>query len=143
VYSLYPENGRACLHRIQQWLSPAACLDLRAPHAVRPASDPPAAPWRLLEVRHSTQQRSARCIGQCRYVVRACTTFQVRQSCCRRGLKPLCAGSEVFKGMYGDWRIEESDVREVWGYRAGLSVAAAGARLASFVEQCFSCALAL
>ena len=28
--------------------------------------------------------------------------------------------------MYGDWSIEESDVREVWGYRVGLSVAAAG-----------------
>ena len=28
--------------------------------------------------------------------------------------------------MYGDWQVEESDVREVWGYRIGLSVAAAG-----------------
>ena len=51
------------------------------------------------------------------------------------------AGSEVFKGVYGDWRIEESDVREVWGYRAGLSVAAAGVRLASLVWQCTTCAV--
>ncbi|KAK9843995.1 hypothetical protein WJX81_001397 [Elliptochloris bilobata] len=27
--------------------------------------------------------------------------------------------------MYGEWSLEDSDVREVWGYRNGLSVAAA------------------
>ncbi len=35
-------------------------------------------------------------------------------------------GQEVFRGVYGDWQVEESDVREVLGYRAGISVAAAG-----------------
>ncbi|KAK9914886.1 hypothetical protein WJX75_001918 [Coccomyxa subellipsoidea] len=33
-------------------------------------------------------------------------------------------GREVFRGAYGEWEVEESDVREVLGYRAGISVAA-------------------
>ena len=37
----------------------------------------------------------------------------------------------VYKGVYGDWRVEDSDVREVQGYRAGLTVAAAGMMLRS------------
>ena len=32
----------------------------------------------------------------------------------------------MYKGVYGEWRVEESDRLEVQGYRAGLSVAAAG-----------------
>lgn len=61
--------------------------------------------------------------------MRTCTARQKLRTLPVRELVSLCAGDEVFKGMYGDWRIEESDVREVWGYRAGLSVAAAGARV--------------
>lgn len=40
-----------------------------------------------------------------------------------------CAASngEVYQGRFGPWRIEQQDVVEVWGYRAGLSVAALGA----------------
>lgn len=41
----------------------------------------------------------------------------------------LCAeivGREVYRGVYGDWEVEESDVKEVLGYRAGISVGAAG-----------------
>jgi hypothetical protein len=75
-------HGRPCLHCTQQWLSPAACLNLRATHAVCPARDPPAPPWRLLEVRHSTQQRSACRNRQCRYVVRAYTARKVWDSRC-------------------------------------------------------------
>ena len=37
-----------------------------------------------------------------------------------------CSGSEVYQGAFGEWRVEESDVKEVLGYRAGLSVAALG-----------------
>jgi len=36
------------------------------------------------------------------------------------------AGSEVYQGAFGEWRVEESDVKEVLGYRAGISVAAVG-----------------
>lgn len=36
------------------------------------------------------------------------------------------AGSEVYKGAFGDWSVDENDVKEVVGYRAGLSVAALG-----------------
>ena len=33
---------------------------------------------------------------------------------------------EVYRGVYGEWEVEDSDVKEVLGYRAGISVAAAG-----------------
>lgn len=32
----------------------------------------------------------------------------------------------MYKGMYGDWSVEDEDVREVVAYRAGLNVAALG-----------------
>ena len=32
----------------------------------------------------------------------------------------------MYKGAFGEWSVDESDVKEVLGYRAGLSVAAAG-----------------
>jgi len=35
-------------------------------------------------------------------------------------------GREVYRGVYGDWEVEDSDVKEVLGYRAGISVGAAG-----------------
>lgn len=40
---------------------------------------------------------------------------------------PFFADREVYRGVYGEWEVEESDVKEVLGYRAGISVAAAGA----------------
>ena len=47
--------------------------------------------------------------------------------------RPLgCVGREVFRGAYGEWEVEESDVREVLGYRAGISVAATGDFLCPF-----------
>ncbi|EIE22348.1 hypothetical protein COCSUDRAFT_33484 [Coccomyxa subellipsoidea C-169] len=42
-------------------------------------------------------------------------------------------GQEVFRGVYGDWQVEESDVREVLGYRAGISVAAAALLLDTII----------
>ena len=36
------------------------------------------------------------------------------------------SGSPVYKGVYGDWTLEQSDVDEVKGYRAGLTIAAGG-----------------
>lgn len=48
----------------------------------------------------------------------------------RRRLAPVCALSPVprgpFQGVYGPWRIEDRDITEVWVYRAGLTVTAAG-----------------
>ena len=32
----------------------------------------------------------------------------------------------VYKGMYGDWSVEDDDVREVIAYKAGLNIAALG-----------------
>lgn len=34
--------------------------------------------------------------------------------------------AETFQGVYGPWKVEEADRKEVLGYRAGLSIAAAG-----------------
>lgn len=42
---------------------------------------------------------------------------------------------ETYQGMYGPWRIEEADRQEVLGYRAGLTVAAAGTLLHSLCEK--------
>ncbi|CAL5221533.1 g3742 [Coccomyxa viridis] len=39
-------------------------------------------------------------------------------------LNAATEGSEVYQGAFGEWSVEESDVKEVLGYRAGLSVAA-------------------
>ena len=33
----------------------------------------------------------------------------------------------MYQGAFGEWSVDESDVKEVLGYRAGLSVAALGA----------------
>ena len=46
-----------------------------------------------------------------------------------RGTTDVSAGSEVYQGAFGEWSVEESDVKEVLGYRAGLSVAALGGPL--------------
>ena len=35
-------------------------------------------------------------------------------------------GTVVYQGRYGDWSVEEEDVREVLSYRACLNVSAAG-----------------
>ena len=43
----------------------------------------------------------------------------------------------VYKGMYGDWTVEDDDVREVIAYRAGLNVAALGTGLHSAVHVQF------
>jgi uncharacterized integral membrane protein len=32
----------------------------------------------------------------------------------------------VYQGSYGPWSIEQEDLEQVYGYRAGLSVAALG-----------------
>uniref|UniRef100_A0A7S0RZ94 Uncharacterized protein n=1 Tax=Chlamydomonas leiostraca TaxID=1034604 RepID=A0A7S0RZ94_9CHLO len=37
----------------------------------------------------------------------------------------------VYQGRFGAWRIEQEDIVEVWGYRAGISVAAVTALAAS------------
>ena len=56
-----------------------------------------------------------------------------QKRCCLRLLKlgttDVPAGSEVYQGAFGEWSVEESDVKEVLGYRAGLSVAALGGPL--------------
>ncbi|KAK9829113.1 hypothetical protein WJX72_003956 [[Myrmecia] bisecta] len=45
-----------------------------------------------------------------------------------RSSHPVCAAAQtedpVYKGIYGDWQVEESDRLEVLGYRGGISVAA-------------------
>ncbi|KAF5839535.1 hypothetical protein DUNSADRAFT_508 [Dunaliella salina] len=44
---------------------------------------------------------------------------------------------EVYQGTFGPWSIEEEDVKEVLGYRAGITVAAA-ATIASAGTACFA-----
>ncbi|KAL6756822.1 hypothetical protein V8C86DRAFT_2641713 [Haematococcus lacustris] len=45
----------------------------------------------------------------------------------RRSVKTAASATdkEVFAGRFGAWSIEPEDVAEVWGYRVGISVAAA------------------
>lgn len=43
---------------------------------------------------------------------------------------------EVYKGMFGEWSIDASDVAEVNRYRVGLTVAASGAAGASLLALC-------
>ncbi|CAL8468689.1 g8229 [Coccomyxa elongata] len=48
-------------------------------------------------------------------------------------LSTVSRGREVYRGVYGEWEVEESDVKEVLGYRAGISVAAAALLLDSAI----------
>lgn len=54
-----------------------------------------------------------------------------RQGVGPEGTRPLAALARdqeggAFQGVYGPWRVEAEDVREVTAYRAGISVATAG-----------------
>ena len=53
------------------------------------------------------------------------------------------SGTPVYKGVYGDWTLEQTDVDEVTGYRAGLTIAAGGewvTHLQSYLA-CYTCVL--
>ena len=43
-----------------------------------------------------------------------------------RILNSLCCAGAVYQGMFGEWSVEPEDELEVFIYRAGISVAAAG-----------------
>ncbi len=51
------------------------------------------------------------------------------------------SGRQVFKGIYGDWTLEQSDVDEVKGYRVGLTIAAAGETSARGAGKLLCCLL--
>lgn len=38
----------------------------------------------------------------------------------------MCVAAETYEGAFGRWSVTSEDVAEVYGYRAGISVAAAG-----------------
>lgn len=40
---------------------------------------------------------------------------------------PVVLAETVYQGMFGNWSVDELDIKEVYGYRAGISVAALSA----------------
>lgn len=52
------------------------------------------------------------------------TGFHLDKSLCN-GVSDLTAG-ETYEGQFGRWSVTSEDVSEVYGYRAGLTIAAAG-----------------
>jgi hypothetical protein len=117
------QPGRAC-----------AALPSPPPHA----ASPPPPPLPLLHARASRRV--------------ACTSASARHARAprRQAAAPPAASSsgggaatadgEVFIGRYGAWTLTDVDKREVWAYRAGLTVAAAGARGAQGGQQSVVCA---
>ena len=53
-----------------------------------------------------------------------CSAAACRKTCAR-ALQARRSAGLTFQGIYGEWTLEDSDRREVRGYRVGLSVTAA------------------
>jgi hypothetical protein len=93
------------------------------------------------------------CVGGPLLAQRWLGTFKVapfrRQSSLssRHRLPPVCVFQPVprgpYQGTFGEWRIEDRDITEVWTYRAGLTAAAAGTvpRSKADWRACWQCAL--